>query len=218
MSPRPHRWEAGLCPVCSAHYLSPRECEMTPPAARPLLVSAVLPIVTVEAKRVGVVQRIAGPLREMDWRATPMAMEMECERFARAHDTPLRNATHYWWGVRCSRRVWVMPHAEPQVLVAEDYVRGDATYERLQRMEARALRALFREQHALQAWRVRDDEGQPEPAHVLWTVRLEQDGYPTPLEARTAKDRREFRRAVESLPKRLDVFSWAVPQQEAWRP
>lgn len=235
-----------LCPVCSAHLLRPAYCLLWDRGLRtrheaevaaseaqlqrglrevhearrpaPAVLEGALPIVTVEAKRVGVVKHVAGPLRWEDWRAVPLAMEMECERFARAHDTPLRRATHYWWGVRVSRRVWVMPHPEPQVLVAEDYVRGDATWERLRAVESRALRALFRQQVRLQAWRVRDDEGQREPASVLWTVRLEQDGYPMPPEARTPEDRRAFRQAVESLVQRHDWLSWAPEQQTSWRP
>lgn len=186
---------------------------------RPPEPTDVLPkVVHVEAKRIGTTQRAWGPLLWAAWHMMPQTMEREAQVFARRHDTVLRPATRYWWGVRASRRVHVMPHAEPQVLVAEDCVRGDATYERLQRLEQRALRALFLEQHRLQAWRVRDEDGQPEPAGLLWTVRLEMEGYPVPREARTLEDREAFTRAVQSLGKPEPVFSWALPREvDPWR-
>lgn len=177
-------------------------------------------VATSERKLVGVWHHVRGPLTPMDWRAIPMAMDMEADRFCRRNDAvPARytGAVRWTWVLRGTLPVWVIPLAEPVELVAEQVTRSDHGLPYLQRLERAVTDDLLAQMRDRGGHFVpNEDEGGVHGASLLWEVRLEVDAYTIPSEARTPADREEFTRAVFALAERMEVLRWAPPAEPTW--
>lgn len=194
-------------------------CEM--PAEPSPYVDSVLPVVAIsERKLVGVRHYVRGPLTPMDWRAIPMAMDMEADRFCRRNDAvPARytGAARWTWALRGMLPVWVIPLAEPVELVAEQITRSDHGLPYLQRLERAVTDDLTAQMRNRGGHFVPDEmRSGVHGASLLWEVRLEVDAYAIPSEARIPADREEFTRVVFSMQRPLDALRWAVPTESHW--